>query len=547
MGAHGAGVLVVGLGVVAYIVVVLAPPEVLPLITAHDVEMMASVEVLIVLGVGVEGKVALGDLIVALAAVVDAVRAVGRGPGVLLSVGEVRTESGVEPESLEAVDLIVDLCAADDRTAVGDVLLEVQQRDRVRGSVALPSIRPCIVVERSAVSPPLEIVREVGGIRGGLVIDALGRIHLGGGPDRVAVGILGSGVHSLGVEVDVEMVVKERRVEVDGSRSTLEIRSLQDTLLVGEADRYTVRKVLRSTGDSDVVVMADGGAVDLALPVGIGSSESIDRILVHTGIQVGDELAELIAGHHVHELLAHAGRDGTVVGDLGSLVGAALLGRDDDDTVGSAGTVDGGCGSVLQDVEALDIGRIDHGEEVGQTLDTVVVHCKTVDDDERVIGSVQGRTSTDTDGRAATRGAAGTGNADAGDLAGQHILGVHDDTLVLGVRFKGGHRAGEVALLDGTVADDHDLVEELAVLLEGDGARHLGCLEGKGRVTDAADLDDRIGARDVQDEVTVDARHGAVVGTLLDDCRTDDGAHGVGNNTLHLISALGEHRSGHQA
>ena len=293
--------------------------------------------------------------------------------------------------------------------------------------------------------------------------------------------------------------------------------------------------------------MADGGAVDLALPVGIGRSESIDRIIVHTGIQVGDKLAELVAGHHVDRLLAHAGRYGTVVGDLGSLVGTALLGSDDDDTVGSAGTVDGGCGSVLQDVEALDIGRIDHGEEVGQTLDTVVVHCKTVDDDERIIGSVQGRTSTDTDGGAATRSTASTGNADAGDLTGQHILGVNDNTLVHGVRFEGGHRAGEVALLDGTVADDHDLVEELAVLLEGDGGRDLGCLEGKGRVTDAADLDDRIGARDVQGEVAVDARHGAVVGTLLDDCRTDDGAHGVGNNTLHLISALGEHRSGHQA
>ena len=223
MGTCSTGILVVGLGIEADIVVVLAPPEVLPLITAHDVEMMASVEVLIVLGVGVEGKVALGDLIEALAAVIDTVGAVGRSPGVLLSVGEVRTESGVEPESLETVDLIVDLCAADDRTAVGDVLLEVQQRDRVRGGVALPGVRPCIVVERSSVSPPLEIVREVGGVRRSLVIDALGRVHLGGSPDSIAVCILRSGVHSLGVEVDVEMIVKERRVEIDGSRSTLEI------------------------------------------------------------------------------------------------------------------------------------------------------------------------------------------------------------------------------------------------------------------------------------------------------------------------------------
>ncbi len=93
------------------------------------------------------------------------------------------------------------------------------------------------------------------------------------------------------------MIVKERRVEIDGSRSTLEIRSLQDTLLIGEADRDTVRKVLRSTGDGDVVVMADGGTVDFILPVGVGGTKGIHGNAALT-VHVLDEIAVLIARHH---------------------------------------------------------------------------------------------------------------------------------------------------------------------------------------------------------------------------------------------------------
>ena len=186
------------------------------------------------------------------------------------------------------------------------------------------------------------------------------------------------------------MVVEERRVEVDSCGRTLELGSLQDTLLVGEAGRNAVREILKGAGDRDIMVMADGGAVDLALPIGIGSAKGIDRSLVHTGVEIGDEAAELVPIHDLDGLLAHAGGDSTIVGDLGSLVGAALLGRDDDDAVGTARSIDGGSGGVLQDVEALDIGRVDHRKEVGKTLDSVVVHCQSVDNDERIVGSVEG-------------------------------------------------------------------------------------------------------------------------------------------------------------
>ena len=100
---------------------------------------------------------------------------------------------------------------------------------------------------------------------------------------------------------------------------------------------------------------------------------------------------------------------------------------------------------------------------------------------------------------------------------------------------------GEVALPDGTVADDHDFIQEVGILSEGDGGRDLGGLEDLGRVADAADFDHRIRIRDGEDEVAIDARGGSVRRALLHDGGSDDRTHGVHDDTFNLVSALGEH------
>ena len=106
---------------------------------------------------------------------------------------------------------------------------------------------------------------------------------------------------------------------------------------------------------------------------------------------------------------------------------------------------------------------------------------------------------------------------------------------------------GEVALLDGTVTDDHDLVQEVRVLGKGDGARNLGRLEDLRRIADAADLDQDVAVRDIEHEVAVHARGRAVRRALLHDGGPDHGSQGVDYDSFDLIPALGEYRRACQA
>ena len=245
--------------------------------------------------------------------------------------------------------------------------------------------------------------------------------------------------------------------------------------------------------------MAPCGAVDLLLPVGAGIAEhagvvgaaivvahqtavlhGVHRdvavgilIIAHhhafarvTFIYLGHGRTVLVAVHHVGELLLGAQRHATRIAHLRGTALAAFLGGDDDDTVRTTATVDGGGRCVLQHVERLNILGVDHRKGVGKALYAVVVHRHAVDDDQRVVGGIQRRASTNADGSAATRGTAAAGDADTGNLTLHHVLGVDHEALVLRVGLQGRHRSGQVALLHSAVTDDHHVLQHRLVVLE---------------------------------------------------------------------------------
>ena len=166
---------------------------------------------------------------------------------------------------------------------------------------------------------------------------------------------------------------------------------------------------------------------------------------------------------------------------------------------------------------------------------------------QRVVGGVDGGAAADADGRAGTRHTVTGGDDHARALAAEEVGRGGDDTLVDLIGLDRGDGTGEVALLHGTVADDHDLVQELGVLDEGDGARNLGGLEDLRRIADAADLDQDVAVRDIEHEVAVHARGRAVRRALLHDGGPDHGSQGVDYDSFDLIPALGEHSGACQA
>ena len=117
----------------------------------------------------------------------------------------------------------------------------------------------------------------------------------------------------------------------------------------------------------------DAGVVDV--DVGL-----VARDVGHVGIVACPAAPDegLFGGHEGDLLEDLLGGDGTGVVE-GELAALTTVGGHEDDTVCTTGTVDGGGGSVLEDVDGLDILGVDHIEADGLRDDTV-------DDDERVAG-----------------------------------------------------------------------------------------------------------------------------------------------------------------
>ena len=215
------------------------------------------------------------------------------------------------------------------------------------------------------------------------------------------------------------------------------------------------------------MVVADSCTVNQVLPVGVGCTQCAISLTVFA-IQSFNVCTELVSAKNINRVLLLADGYATRVRNGRLLTLATLLGCNDDDTVRTTGTVDSSCRSILQDTERLNILWVYYRKEVRKTLYTIVVHCQTIDNDQWVVRSVQGRTTTNTDLGTTTRSTVVAGNVYTGNLTCKHILCVDNHTLVLRVRLDRSNRTCQVVLFCYTITDDYDFVQRLRVILQGD-------------------------------------------------------------------------------
>ena len=245
--------------------------------------------------------------------------------------------------------------------------------------------------------------------------------------------------------------------------------------------------------------------------------------------------AHLLLGVHDVELrVARAEPHGVFSGVADAVAaGLALLRRDDDHAAHGARTVDRGGGTVLEDLEALDVvgvqsgdgrgdqrGRITRGEVVGIDFGDVF-HDDSVDHPQRLRRTVDGRGTAHTDLRCRTERTRDVLDAHAGGAAFERPAHVgHAVELRLGgVDLRGGTREEAFVLLGHTCHDD---LRELVVVV---GEAHLHAVLGREGLRDHADVTDYdfLSCRHVQRELSVDVGDGSRRGTLYHDGCADDG------------------------
>ena len=183
-------------------------------------------------------------------------------------------------------------------------------------------------------------------------------------------------------------------VELLGERDTSLIlfiaRTDDDTLLIGHRKRYGVLRLFRTAGHREVVHVERSVLEKFVLPVDplphvfviFERAVQIVQIGIHARGLPFDLIADKIVGiHHLH-LLGHVLEAvGSRVGDGGFALEAAV-GLDDDDTVGTACSVDGRGGGILQHGQRSDVRHVDRrrGE---------ILHRESVDDIQRRIALCQ--------------------------------------------------------------------------------------------------------------------------------------------------------------
>ena len=199
--------------------------------------------------------------------------------------------------------------------------------------------------------------------------------------------IVGRALFALGedaVEADLQPtggLIVQRGAEVHAPVVVLHIHH---TILVQVVDTHRVGGLLAAARDGQAVVGDDCRAQQFLVPVGVGAVGPVVEVPVavtaavavnrglhrrHIGIVVGlhQHRGILARVRHLQHVGGFLDTNVAVVGDLGGLVLVAVLGGDQDDTVGGTHTVDGSGRSVLQHRHV--------GNVVGiQEVDVVIEH-----------------------------------------------------------------------------------------------------------------------------------------------------------------------------
>ena len=535
-------------GLVEEIDVAVLAIEVLPGITGHHVHVVLA-ELLVEIGIEFQQGVApqVGPLVkladAGILGVLVGIERAREAAHLATGEGNIHTQVQVEAKGLETVDLVIQLGVADETVGIRVVPVAIDHIQRIGRSQHIRSEADTAAVTIVEITVGSGIVDAAVGIA---EIGIQRRIEERSRTHGAAIGLVLQGNHALGIEVQGEVVVQEGRREGEIQSSLPVHRFLEGTLLVQITQGQAVRQVSHTTISTQVVLVGEGRAENQAAPVSGGRTQAGGEGITvggSHGINLGHERAVFIGRHRIQAVGIVAYAEVADIGDLGILGNGALLGGDDDNTIGSAGSVDGGRGGVLQDGEALDVVGVDGGQRVGHTLTAVGSQRNAVDNHQRVVGGVQGSGTTHAEGGAGTRTTVAGNHLQAGHLTLEHILGRDDGAAVDFFRLDGGHGTGHIVFLYRAVADHNHLIQEMGILFEGNGGRNAFGRKGLGGVTDAGYLNHCIGAGNGDGVVAVQAGGRTVGRPLFQDRGSDDRTHGVYHHTFNLVSALGKYHN----
>ena len=187
----------------------------------------------------------------------------------------------------------------------------------------------------------------------------------------------------------------------------------------------------------------------------------------------------------------------------------AAAGLDQDDTVRTADTVEGGRGGVLQDGEALDLVHVHRTHSVRSTL-------HTIHDDQRAL-AVGGGGTTQVHGRTITSRLTTTAlhGGKTRDTTGERVVQTSGRRLAEFLRSHRGDSGGNRRLLLGTEGHHDGVFEKLIVSSQSDGeVRTRARLDALGRKTDAGDNEHCVFRDIAQDESTLVGRFRSIRGAF---------------------------------
>ena len=296
------------------------------------------------------------------------------------------------------------------------------------------------------------------------------------------------------LEVSADLLVdaavqRDAAVRLRGhGRVILEIRSAE-----------AVAAAFGAAGDAHLVVLGVTVLEHHVLPVRDRIVRFVEGIRILPGHLTETDVFR--AGHHRILDRSLQGRIG-VEGHHRGLADRSLIGTDQDDTIGAAGTVDGRGRGILENVDALDV--------VGGDFRQASHERNAVQHDERVVRCGERTLAADTDGGGLARLGRGGLHIHAGDTAHQGIGHVIGRNLAQVVAAHGHDGTGHILAAGRTVTDDDRGFELLGIIFEDD-VDPAAALDGNadGGVAHAGDLENCGGSR-LEGIRTIDARDGAV-------------------------------------
>ena len=344
----------------------------------------------------------------------------------------------------------------------------------------------------------------------------------------VGVGGVHPGVHiglvrhhfSRELKLVVKQVLGDKGAGADVGPAGVDDRTL--VVVIGHIGGIEV--MTGTAADRQIVVLGNGRAADEAQPVrGLLDGQLAVRALEAPALGTPGE--DVVGRHEVRTLEPLGGGHVTGILDGGGHFALGVAGGDDDNAVSTAGTVDGGRGTVLQHVDGLDVLR-GHGREGSRD---------TVHKDERRGRAVQGGSTTEHHGGGSGRVSGRNGDLEAGDLALDELTGIDHGALDELIRLHALHGGRDVGFFLGTVADGHSFLQERNRLLEhhvDDGAVADGLFHVL--IADAGELEDGGGAPDGDGVLAIHAGHDTVRRSHFHDAGSDHGlARFVGDGSPH--------------